>query len=286
MLSILVIATPSTVSASPTISITSPSANGYFLQYSVANPYPYTFRAQITSSYTITSVKLYEWARQSAANNTWVEYYICDLTREGTSNYYSNTVRFSTWYYPLLSLNPLYVMTPDFRIKATDQTGTTVASVTGAVCKCNYATYRNIDSTFSYSSYNYGSNNFRGILTGQYGSPDYVPQTWTYNCMAYALYQSYQGWLWPWNGSLPTDSQLITTMASYGYNTYSYSPLSGTKVIYYSGGHFSRVQNWNSSTGMPIDIISKWGGAELIYSPNYNPFTSGGGYGSARLYFK
>jgi hypothetical protein len=60
--------------------------------------------------------------------------------------------------------------------------------------------------------------------------------------------------------------------------------LAYTQVIYYEGGHFSKVIAWDSITGMPLAIKSKWGGRELILSYDPDPF-SGGSFGSADYYF-
>jgi hypothetical protein len=104
--------------------------------------------------------------------------------------------------------------------------------------------------------------------------------------MAYALNLSSDGWLWGENwGAQPTDAQLTSTMTSYGYSLQSQTMFANAQIIYYSGGHFSKVFAWDSVTGMPLAIRSKWGGLELIISYDPDPFT-GVSYGSAYYYFK
>lgn len=73
-------------------------------------------------------------------------------------------------------------------------------------------------------------------------------------------------------------------MSGKGFPTASSTVMSYTKVIYYGGGHFSKVIAWNTS-GTPTKVMSKWGGTELIESNGYNTFANGM-YGSATRFFK
>jgi len=52
-------------------------------------------------------------------------------------------------------------------------------------------------------------------------------------------------------------------------------------ATYYQGFHFAKVTKWDSS-GNPIEILSKWGGYELIRSQS----TSSLDYGVPTMYFK
>lgn len=260
--------------AAPTVSIISPSNGGYFLQ----NQGGLYVRAYVSGN--PTSVELYYSSRLSANNNTYVDYHVGSLTREGSTSYYSKTFSLNGWYkFPRLYF-PLHVTTPVLKVVAIDQTGTGVNTKDGTICKEYQLTYANMDNTFYYNSVT--SNSFRAPSSG-HPNVDGVHWSWTYNCMADALNRSVYGWMWPWSG-YPSDSQLVNEMASYGYNTRSKTMFSGAEVVYYTGGHFSRVIAWNHN-GMPTRIVSKWGGLEALESNSANPFVNGI-YGNAYYYFR
>lgn len=278
LIAILAVIISSVVYAAPSVTITNPPDNGFYLQAS--SSYPSTlFRANVSGN--PTSVTATYLCRTNRDNNTYTEYSIGNLTREGSSNYYSKSVSFNYWYWPrLASIAPsLGVIKPQIKITATDATGSTSVTRFGAICRNTKEGYQSTDPAFSYTNEN--NNNFLGTATG-HPYYDGVSIYWTYNCMAYALYQVSGGWLWPWAGN-PSEPQLTSTMSSYGYQKLS-SP-AYAQVIYYANGHFSRVFSWNATTHYPEIIYSKWGGLELIKSSSYNPFTSGS-YGNALYYYK
>lgn len=263
--------------ASPSVTINSPGSNTYFLVGSTVHIEAYV-------SGNPTSVTAQYLTRAAYNNNYFVETSLGTLTREGTSNYYQMYYTVSTPPYTrLASFAPnLSVMTPQVQVTATDGTGTTKVSNNCTFCYTNQTSYSSMDSTFFY--YSEYANPFGGCFTGQGGNP--VALGWTYNCMAYALGLVPGGWLWPtgW-GIQPSYPQVSSVMSgTYGYTQCSQTAFSGAQVIYYSGGHFSRVNVWDIN-GMPSQIMSKWGGWELLSSLSATPFT-GKQYGSAIGYFK
>jgi hypothetical protein len=236
----------------------------------------YYFRVYAAQSPSSVLVK-YTKIRDGAYDNTEKERTLCTLSREGSSEYYSGTYLVNSRDYPLLENTPppLFVIEPEIKIVATYSGGDTISvSQTDPLCYNNSSYYEGMDSTFWW---NKADNPIVSIFTGNF-NPD-----WCYNCMAYALDLSSAGWLWPWPDN-PSDLDLTNTMVyTYGYSTYSQTMLPWTDVIYYTGGHFTRVVAWDGSTGEPLAIASKWGGLEVIFSDNPDPFT--GIYGSADYYF-
>lgn len=262
--------------AGPSVTIIRPWADTYFVIGSTMY-----IKAQVSGN--PTSVTAQYLCRYSYNNNSYVQIDLGNLTKVGNywEKYYTIT---STLYFPrLASVAPnLSVITPKIQVTATDGTGTTKVSVNATLC-CDYqSTYSSVDTTFFY--YNEYVNSFWGCFTGH---PLYqsVPTNMTYNCMAYALGRLSGGWLWPWGGT-PTYVQVCSVLqgAPYYYTQCSSTPFSGAQVIYYAGGHFSKVTTWDVN-GLPSMIRSKWGGMELLVSQNANPFTSYP-YGSAIGYFK
>lgn len=262
----------------PTLQIITPST-GFLLQESTVNFLVYATLNPISVQVKYTNI------RYDSYNNTPAERNLCTLNREGSSDYYSAdyVVNLADLAYPLLANTPppLSVIEPEIKIVATYSGGTIItASQTDPLCGGNFSFYQDADRTF----WCYGE--FNPILSTSTGYFTDTPsqKKWCYNCMAYALDQVSGGWLWPdeWEG-LPTNAELTDTMTSYGYTTQSQSIFAYAQVIYYTGGHFSKVTAWDSTTGMPIAIKSKWGGAELIISSDPNPFR--GTYGSHKYYF-
>ena len=262
--------------AAPSVTIYNPSSNGYFLQDSGS----LYVRAYVSGS--PTSVSVYYSSRKSANDNTFVDNYIGGLTREVNTNYYSKTLSLGGLYkFPRLQF-PLFTLQPVFKVVATDSTGTTQSPINGTMTIAYKSNYTSMDNTFYYNSAN--SNPFVNVSTG-HPYYDGVQSSWTYNCMAYAVNRSYQGWIWPWSNN-PTDSQLLSEMNRYGFTTANASKTNSknAKVIYYAGGHFSKVIAWDTN-GYPTKIQSKWGGQELINSNSPNPFVNSG-YKQAYYYFK
>ncbi len=262
------------------IIITNPGGNGYFLQSSESYPSA-IIRATVSGN--PTSVQAYYVSRTSNSDNTLKESLIGTLTREGSTNCYSGTFTFQSWFFPHMQFPNRSVFaadTPHIKIYATDSAGTDSQIINAVICKGTMETYKKMDDTFFYT--NETSNSFMGAGTG-HPTHDSVNPAWTYNCLSFALQKTCSGWLWPWSGN-PSNEQLKTTMSEYGYTICSRTPIPGAAVIYYSGGHFARVIEWDADE-MPKTIISKWGGMELIKSNSTNPFTSSR-YKSAYYYFK
>ncbi len=153
--------------------------------------------------------------------------------------------------------------------------------------------YSDIDSTWTYTDNQ--NNSFISVPTDtQYG---YHGKTSTYNCLAYSV-ENVTIWQWPleWPSLTTADGKnyLQAYMSKGSYNGYNYSGRPGslvynnirttyqpwtTKVIYYDGGHFAVIKEYNGS-GYPSVLYSKWGSAELIKSTFLHCF-QGGLYGTA-----
>jgi len=162
-------------------------------------------------------------------------------------------------------------------ITATNSQGTSNVYKNTYVTSSSLTALKAFDSTFTYTSPTVSS--FKGYGTGLV--PVAHNTSGTYNCLAYSVGIT-DHWEWPWSGN-PTFAQLQTYMTGKGYPTSSSTDNTYAKVIYYSGGHLSKVTAW-SATGTPTKIISKWGCAELVESTNYSPFNAT--YGPATYYFK
>ncbi len=171
-----------------------------------------------------------------------------------------------TWYFPGLFVD------------GTNSAGTGGAQRLHCKTAAGISTYQNTENGFTYSSPT--SNSFRAVGTGQQSVAHNTPNT--YNCLAYAVGIT-DHWEWPWSGT-PTNAQLDSYMSGKGFSTASSSVLPYTKVIYYSGDHFSKVTAW-SSDGTPTKVMSKWGYAEVVESNGYNTF-QGKYYGSASRFYK
>ena len=281
LLGVLGVSVPGTTAlAAPTVNITSPiddvyctvGTNLHIRAYVSGNP---------------TSVTAHYLHRQSYNNNADDSYSLGSLTRDGGTNYWELDYTVSGYsLFPRLSgYSPnLAVIDPRVQISATDGGGTGTDTVDVIFCCGDTSFYSDRDSTFFYA--NPYTNPFWGCYTGRPGDLSYpVPSGWTYNCMAFALGIEDSGWAWSWGGYVPTYAQVCSVLqaAPYNYTTCQQTAFSGAEVIYYAKGHFSKVWVWDIY-GMPSQIRSKWGGAELISSLSGNPFT-GVSYGSAVGYF-
>ncbi|HEX3043868.1 MAG TPA: LamG-like jellyroll fold domain-containing protein [Bacillota bacterium] len=194
----------------------------------------------------------------------------------GSGNgYYSYTWSPTTWYKPNYSVSGNWYM-PSLEFRASNNYGSARNALHGYVLLDRLGSYQAIDSTFIY--WDEGVNSFRDVGTGS-GAHG---QTGVYNCLAYAVGNT-KNWEWPWGAGTPNYTQLSTYMKDHGYPTASTSVMPFTRVIYYSGNHFTRVLTWDAN-GNPLKVISKWGGLEVIESGNYDPFKSV--YGKATYYFK
>ena len=235
-----------------TLEIVDPPEYGFLLQSSDAY---HTTYFKVNAAGNPTSVKMYYRCRLSAYNNTLTNHYICELDREGSSNYYSADCTFSYyWKYPHLNFSPLVVINPEVVGVATYSDNSIFETQLCTICWATLEDYESYDTTFYCNSPT--DNSFRQVLTGD---PDNgVPTTWTYNCLSYALGLEQDGWIWPWYGS-PTYQQVIAYLALHEYEEYSFSSLSGAQIIYYSGGHFAKVAHWDDN-GFPdkIESISCW----------------------------
>jgi len=115
--------------------------------------------------------------------------------------------------------------------------------------------------------------------------------TTLYNCMAYAIQDYSQGWIWPWGVNNPTSAQMDTYMNSigwYGVTMDSYD-VALYEIISYgqSNSDISHVGRIADST----HSNAKWGPLELLQHSGWDPYKSSSPpndvYGDARKkYYK
>ena len=255
--------------AVPTVSISRPVYSNYYLPGTSG-----TIEATINNSPTSRS---FYW------NNVF----------KGSLSLVSGSLYRGTWtpttsdYIPGVYSGGNWTRPKNIKVTGTNGSGTGEGTRLGYVASMTNANYSSVDSTWNGSYIDEGSNKFYLVGTG-YG-PASHGQTGTYNCLAYSV-GIYTSWQWPWSG-YPTQTQVRNYMngsdgsrssGNYYYNTRTSYLAYTTKVIYYSGGHFSLVYTYDSS-GAPKKVMSKWGALELILSDSYNAFSSGT-YGSAQYF--
>ncbi|WP_188888733.1 hypothetical protein [Paenibacillus radicis (ex Gao et al. 2016)] len=173
---------------------------------------------------------------------------------------------------------------PTLKITATYPNDIRGASVVVAsqpiyVTEMDYNYYQRNDSTWYYNSPT--DNSFAGPATSAFTC---------YHFVADISDTSYTGS--PQQGN---DADIINFMKKQGahasrpgisYSTASMTPIAFPDAIYYTNYHFAKVTNWDAS-GNPTEIVSKWGGLELIKSTSAAPFSNSiATYGAPRIYFK
>lgn len=153
--------------------------------------------------------------------------------------------------------------------------------------------YKNVDPNFNYQYW--GSSSLKDTATGSIVN---IPLSqrpscrYVYNCLAYALNKTNNGWMTLNNVDLLSVKTELEDV--YGLSTNNYNNHMNSNFIVYGiqhqndiwqseVTHFAKVVSWYSD-GAPKAIQSKWGGMEVVLSEGTNPFSTQSGYGSPLLY--